>query len=97
MGTSVSVKIDLKGIENKVSPTALAKGKLAIANQMLTDMSPFVPRKSGDLSGSGQATKDGVRYLGLMPEPNFTDLATTRLGFFISVNTLHQERANAGI
>lgn len=64
MGTSVSVKIDLKGIENKVSPAALAKGKLAMANQMLTDMSPFVPRKSGDLSGSGQATKDGVRYPG---------------------------------
>lgn len=64
MGTSVSVKIDLKGIERKVSPQALAKGKLAIANQMLTDFTPFVPRKSGDLSGSGQATKDGVRYPG---------------------------------
>ena len=84
MGTSVSVKINLKGIENKVSPTALAKGKLAMANQMLTDMSPFVPRKSGDLSGSGQATKDGVRYPGPYARANFTDLATTRLGFFIS-------------
>lgn len=64
MGTSVSVKIDLKGIEKKVSSSALAKGKLAIANQMMIDMQPFIPRKSGDLSGSGQATRDGVRYPG---------------------------------
>lgn len=64
MGTTVSVKIDLKGIEKKVSPAALSKGKLAIANQMLIDMSPFIPRKSGELSGSGQAVRDGVRYPG---------------------------------
>lgn len=64
MGTSVSVKVDLKGIEKKVSSSALAKGKLAIANQMMLDMQPFIPRKSGDLSGSGQATRDGVRYPG---------------------------------
>lgn len=44
MGTSVSVKVDLKGIEKKVSPTALAKGKLAIANQMLIDFTTFVPQ-----------------------------------------------------
>ncbi|MGF0112981.1 minor capsid protein, partial [Streptococcus sp. SGI.013] len=62
--TSVSVKIDLKGIEKKVSSSALAKGKLAIANQMMIDMQPFIPRKSGELSGRGQATRDGVRYPG---------------------------------
>ena len=64
MGAKVSVKVDLKGIEKKVSSAALAKGKLAIANQMMMDMTPFIPRKSGNLSGSGQATKDGVRYPG---------------------------------
>lgn len=64
MGAKVSVKVDLKGIEKKVSPTALAKGKLAIASQMKKDMARFIPRKSGDLSGSGQATKDGVKYPG---------------------------------
>lgn len=64
MGAKVSVKVDLKGIEKKVSPTALAKGKLAIASQMKKDMARFIPRKSGDLSGSGQATKDGVEYPG---------------------------------
>ena len=45
MGTSVSVKVDLKGIEKKVSSAALAKGKLAIASQMKMDSTPFIPRK----------------------------------------------------
>ena len=71
MGTGVSVKVDLKGIENKVSPTALAKGKLAIASQMKSDMAPFIPRKSGELSGSGQASKDGVKYPGPYARPQF--------------------------
>lgn len=60
----VSIKIDLKGVEKKVSPENFAKGKLAIANQMLIDMGPFIPRKSGELSGSGQAVRDEVRYPG---------------------------------
>lgn len=64
MGTSVSVKIDLKGIEKKVSSSALAKGKLAIANQMMMDMTPFIPIKSGELRGSGAVHKDSVRYPG---------------------------------
>lgn len=64
MGTSVSVKIDLKGIEKKVSSSALAKGKLAIANQMKTDMTPFIPIKSGDLRGSAQVLRDSIRYPG---------------------------------
>ena len=79
MGAKVSVKVDLKGIEKKVSSAALAKGKLAIANQMMMDMTPFIPRKSGNLSGSGQATKDVVRYTGpydiclLYPSPRQRD------------------------
>lgn len=59
-----SVKIDLKGVEKKVSPENFAKGKLAIANQMLKDMSSFIPRDSGELSGSGQVTSNGVKYPG---------------------------------
>ena len=64
MGTSVSVKVDLKGIENKVSSAALAKGKLAIANQMLLDMDTFVPLKSGNLRGSGSVQGEQIRYPG---------------------------------
>ncbi|MGT2834019.1 minor capsid protein [Streptococcus hyointestinalis] len=64
MGTTVSVKINLKGIEKKVSPQAFARGQLAIASQMKMDMQPFIPRKSGDLSGSAQVSRDGVKYPG---------------------------------
>jgi putative minor capsid protein len=64
MGVGISVKVDLKGIENKVSPTALAKGKLAIASQMKKDMARFIPIKSGDLRGSAQVLKDSIRYPG---------------------------------
>lgn len=83
MGTGVSVKVDLKGIEKKVSPTALAKGKLAIANQMLTDFTPFVPRKSGELSGSGQATKDGVKYPGPYARAQFYGSSYNKVRTFV--------------
>ena len=83
MGTGVSVKIDLKGIEKKVSPQALAKGKLAIANQMLTDFTPFIPRKSGDLSGSGQTTKDGVKYPGPYARAQFYGSSYNKVRTFV--------------
>nr|DAX30409.1 MAG TPA: Minor capsid protein [Caudoviricetes sp.] len=83
MGTSVSVKVDLKGIEKKVSPQALAKGKLAISSQMLTDMSYFIPRKSGDLSGSGQATKDGVKYPGPYARAQFYGSSYNKVRTFV--------------
>ncbi|MEX2784447.1 minor capsid protein [Streptococcus sp. H49] len=62
MGSGATIKIDLKGIEKKVSSAALAKGKLAIANQMLLDMERFVPRKRGELRSSGHAQRDSVVY-----------------------------------
>lgn len=71
MGTKVSVKVDIKNIEKKVSPTALARGRLAITNQMLMDMSPFVPFRSGDLRGSGYANKDSVIYTALYARAQF--------------------------
>ena len=83
MGTGVSVKVDLKGIEKKVSPTALAKGKLAISSQMLTDMSSFVPRKSGDLSGSGQATRNGVKYPGPYARAQFYGSSYNKVRTFV--------------
>lgn len=83
MGTGVSVKVDLKGIEKKVSPTALAKGKLAISSQMLTDMSPFIPRKSGDLSGSGQTTRNGVKYPGPYARAQFYGSSYNKVRTFV--------------
>lgn len=64
MGTTVSVKIDLNGIEKKVSSSALARGKLAMTSQMLLDMQPFIPFKDGELSGSGRAQGDSIVYPG---------------------------------
>lgn len=62
MSGGVKVSFNLKGIERKVSPQALAKGKLAIANQMLLDMADFVPFKDGDLRGSGSVQRDRIVY-----------------------------------
>lgn len=52
LGTGVKVKIDLKGIERKVSPMTLARAKEAVTNQMIMDMNRFVPRRSGELRGN---------------------------------------------
>ena len=57
-----SVKIDLKGVEKKVSPENFAKGKLAIANQMLLDMEPYVPKRKGELRSSGHVRQDSIIY-----------------------------------
>ena len=83
MGTGVSVKVDLKGIEKKVSPTALAKGKLAISSQMMTDMRPFIPRDSGELSGSGQATRNGVKYPGPYARAQFYGSSYNKVRTFV--------------
>ena len=60
--SGVNVKIDLSGIEKKVSPENFAKGKLAIANQMLMDMERFVPKRRGDLRSSGHVRQDSIVY-----------------------------------
>ena len=57
-----NVKIDLKGVEKKVSPQNLAKGRLAVANQMLLDMDRFVPKRKGILRASGHVRQDAVDY-----------------------------------
>ena len=62
VGTKVTVKVDLRGIEKKVSPTALAKGRFAMANQMMMDMNRFIPRKDGTLRGSGNVQRDSIVY-----------------------------------
>lgn len=52
MGTGVKVKINLKGIERKVTPMGLARAKEAVTNQMVMDMHRFIPRRSGELRGN---------------------------------------------
>ncbi|MGT2800829.1 minor capsid protein [Streptococcus marmotae] len=76
----VKVHVDVKGIEQKVSSEALAKGKLAIANQMLLDMERFVPKRRGDLRTSGHVRKDSVVYN--VPYARIIYYGRKRKGFF---------------
>lgn len=64
MGATVSVKVDLKGMEKKVSPEAAKRGKVAMISQMIKDMQQFIPYKDGELSTSGAPIADGIRYPG---------------------------------
>ena len=75
-----SVKIDLKGVEKKVSPENFAKGKLAIANQMLLDTDPFVPKRKGILRASGHVRQDAVIYVA--PYARLLYYGKKRKGFF---------------
>ncbi|MFS9215920.1 minor capsid protein [Streptococcus infantis] len=76
----VSVKIDLKGVEKKVSPENFAKGKLAIANQMLLDMEPYVPKRKGELRSSGHVRQDSIIYE--TPYARLRYYGKKRKGFF---------------
>ena len=75
-----SVKIDLKGVEKKVSPENFAKGKLAIANQMLLDMGPYVPKRKGELRSSGHVRQDSIIYE--TPYARLRYYGKKRKGFF---------------
>ena len=75
-----SVKIDLKGVEKKVSPDNFAKGKLAIANQMLLDMEPYVPKRKGELRSSGHVRQDSIIYE--TPYARLRYYGKKRKGFF---------------
>jgi len=74
------VKIDLKGVEKKVSPENFAKGKLAIANQMLMDMERFVPKRKGELRSSGHVRQDSIVYA--TPYARLLYYGKKRKGFF---------------
>ena len=76
----VSVKIDLNGVKKNVSPENFAKGKLAIANQMLLDMDPYVPKRKGILRASAHVRQDSVVYV--TPYARLLYWGKKRKGFF---------------
>lgn len=80
MGGGVSVKIDLNGVKKKVSLENFAKGKLAIANQMLLDMDPYVPKRKGELRSSGHVRQDSIIYE--TPYARLRYYGKKRKGFF---------------
>lgn len=76
----VSIKIDLKGVEKKVSPENFAKGKLAIANQAMLDMEQFIPKRKGELRSSGHVRQDSIIYA--TPYARIVYYGRKRKGFF---------------
>lgn len=52
----VTVKVDLRGVQHKISAQNIKRGQYALANQALADMMPFVPKKEGTLRQSGYVT-----------------------------------------
>lgn len=59
MGKAISVKVDLSGVEKKLSPQAMRMGKQALAQQMMLDTTKYIPKKSGNLRASGYISNGG--------------------------------------
>lgn len=64
----LSVKIDLTGVQKKLSQEAFDRGRFLMANKSLADMNEnFVPEKDGDLRQSGQVSADGKQLIWYSP------------------------------
>ncbi len=59
----MGVKVELIGIRAKVSPQAVKWSRYALANQAMTDMNPFVPKKNNILRQSSHVKSDGSAIL----------------------------------
>ena len=55
----VTINVDLGGVTRKLSKANLQRGQYAMANQMLEDMTPFVPYKEHHLEISGHVASNG--------------------------------------
>lgn len=57
----VRVTVDLKGIEKKVSPQAIQRGRLAMGDEALLIMESSIPFRpgGGDLRASGRVERNG--------------------------------------
>lgn len=59
----VSVKVDLRGVESKLSKKEFNAGRYAMANQMLSDMDKFIPLRDGDLRATGMIGANGKNLM----------------------------------
>lgn len=55
----VKVDVNFKSIQKKIAPANRTKARVILSNQMLIDMTPFVPMNDGDLRASGHVTGNG--------------------------------------
>lgn len=60
----VNVEVDFSGAERKFSESSIKKGELAMANQALLDMEPYVPLRDGHLRSGSHASPGKVTYPG---------------------------------
>lgn len=56
----LSVKVDLRGIHEKLSPQSIDRGKYVMLNQMHSDMNRFVPMMNGDLRSQSGISSGNV-------------------------------------
>lgn len=83
---SVTVTVDLKGVQKKFSGVARLKGQRAMANQAHSDMNQFVPALSYDLRNQSAIGLDGssiyynVPYARRMFYTQFTNYTTAGTG-----------------
>jgi hypothetical protein len=80
LGTGVKVKVNLKGIERKVTPMGLARVKGAVASQMVMDMNRFIPKQSGELRAN--LTKANGEIVYNAPYARIQFYGKKRKGFF---------------
>lgn len=63
----VKVKIDLHGVESKLSKKEFDAGRYAMANQMLSDMDKFIPLDTGNLRTTGTISGNGKTIMWTTP------------------------------
>lgn len=59
----MGISVDLTGVRAKVSPQAMKRGRYAVANQAMSDMNPFVPKKDNTLRQSAHINNSGSAIL----------------------------------
>jgi len=64
---SIKVNVALGPLEQKFSEKNFSRGRYALANQMLSDMNQFVPRKEGDLRSAVSISLSGTQIFYHMP------------------------------
>lgn len=64
---SVKVTVSLDGVKQKLSASNFNRGRYAMSNQMVSDMTQFVPKKESSLRITGHASADGSELIWYTP------------------------------
>ncbi len=59
---SVKVTVELDGVKRKLSQENFKRGQYALANQAMSDMNQFVPRKEGVLRTTAHVVDGSIVY-----------------------------------